>query len=54
MDYRAARVGLKIVEKSGSPWENGYIDSFKGKQRGELLNRENFTTLTKTGVLVKE
>ncbi len=30
----------------GSPWENGYIESFNGKLRDELLNREIFTTLT--------
>jgi transposase InsO family protein len=29
----------------GSPWENGYIESFNGKLRDELLNREVFTTL---------
>ena len=26
----------------GSPWENGYIESFNGKLRDELLNREIF------------
>jgi IS30 family transposase len=25
-----------------SPWENGYIESFNGKLRDELLNREIF------------
>ncbi|MCH8869567.1 MAG: transposase, partial [Chloroflexi bacterium] len=29
----------------GSPWENGYIESFNGKLRDELLNREVFYTL---------
>ena len=29
----------------GSPWENGYIDSFNGKLQDELLNREVFYTL---------
>ena len=24
----------------GSPWENGYVESFNGKLRDELLNRE--------------
>jgi putative transposase len=28
-----------------SPWENGYIESFNGKLRDELLDREIFTTL---------
>lgn len=26
----------------GSPWENGYIESFNGKMRDELLNGEIF------------
>ena len=26
----------------GSPWENGYVESFNSKPRGELLNRELF------------
>jgi len=38
----------------GSPWENGYIESFNGKMRDELLNREIFTTLTEARVLIKE
>jgi transposase InsO family protein len=30
----------------GSPWENGYIESFNGKLRDELLNGEIFDTIT--------
>jgi len=26
----------------GSPWENGYIESFNGKLRDELLKRRDF------------
>jgi transposase InsO family protein len=36
----------------GSPWENGYIESFNGKLRDELLNREIFTTLEEAKVLI--
>ncbi len=36
----------------GSPWENGYIESFNGKLRDELLNREIFTTPTEAKVLI--
>jgi transposase InsO family protein len=36
-----------------SLWENGYIESFNGKLRDELLNREIFTTLTETKVLIE-
>jgi len=37
----------------GSPWENGYIESFNGKLRDELLNGEIFTTLTEARVLIE-
>ena len=38
----------------GSPWENGYIESFNGKLRDELLNREIFTTLEEAKVLIEQ
>ncbi len=38
----------------GSPWESGYIESFNGKLRDELLNREVFTTLTEAKILIEE
>lgn len=37
----------------GSPWENGYIESFNGKMRDELLNREIFYTLEEAQVLIE-
>jgi len=40
--------------ESGSPWENGYIESFNGKLRDELLSREIFTTLTEASILIEE
>jgi len=39
-----AGVGTLFIAK-GSPWENGYIESFNGKLRDELLNRELFLSL---------
>ena len=45
-------VGTLFIEP-GSPWENGYIESFNGKLRDELLNREIFTTLTEAKVLIE-
>ena len=36
------------------PWENGYIESFNGKLRDELLNREIFTTLIEAKILIEE
>ena len=38
----------------GSPWENGYSESFNSRFRDELLNRELFTSLTEAQVLVEE
>jgi len=37
----------------GSPWENGYVESFNGKLRDELLNAEIFDTLLEARVLVE-
>jgi transposase InsO family protein len=37
----------------GSPWENGYVESFNGKFRDECLNREIFYTLTEAKVLIE-
>jgi transposase InsO family protein len=50
-----ARMGVKtLFIEPGSPWENGYIESFNGKLRDELLNREIFTTLTEAKVLIAD
>jgi putative transposase len=37
----------------GSPWENGYIESFNGKLRDEFLNGEIFYTLFEAQVLIE-
>ena len=37
----------------GSPWENGYIESFNGKMRDELLAREIFYSLKEAQVLIE-
>ncbi|MFC2039264.1 IS3 family transposase, partial [Chloroflexota bacterium] len=44
---------MTVFIEPGSPWENGYIESFNGKLRDELLNREVFTTLTEAMILVE-
>ena len=38
----------------GSPWENGYNESFNGKLRDELLNVEVFYTLKEAKILVEQ
>ncbi len=48
------RLGVKtLFIEPGSPWENGYIESFNGKLRDELLDREIFTTLLEAKVLIE-
>ena len=47
-------VGAKTLYiEPGSPWENGYVESFNGKLRDELLDREVFNTLHEVQVLVE-
>jgi transposase InsO family protein len=48
------RVAVKtLFIEPGSPWENGYNESFNGKLRDELLNREIFFSLREAQVLVE-
>jgi len=46
-------VGALFIEP-GSPWENGYIQSFIGKLRDELLNREIFYTLKEACIMIEQ
>ena len=48
------RLGVKtaFIEPS-SPWENGYDESFNGKLRDELLDREIFYSLAEARVLIE-
>jgi len=49
------RVGSRtLFIEPGSPWENGYIESFNGKLRDELLNREVFYTLKEVEVVTEQ
>ena len=48
------RVGVQtLFIEPGSPWENGYVESFNGKLRDELLNGEIFYTLREAKVLIE-
>ncbi len=57
---RAVRQWLERVEVQtlfiapGSPWENGYIESFNGRLRDELLNGEIFETVLEARVLCEQ
>lgn len=49
-----SELGVKtLFIEPGSPWDNGYIESFNGKLRDELLNREIFNTLSEAQVLIE-
>ena len=50
-----AKVGVKtLFIEPGSPWENGYSESFNGKLRDELLNREIFYSLKEVQILTEQ
>jgi transposase InsO family protein len=47
-------VGVKtLFIEPGRPWENGYVESFNGKLRDELLNGEIFYTLREAQVIIE-
>ena len=49
-----SRLSVKpLFIEPGSPWENGYIESFNGKMRDELLAREIFYSLKEAQVLIE-
>jgi putative transposase len=49
-----SHIGVQTLYiEPGSPWENGYNESFNGKFRDELLNGEIFYTLKEAQVLIE-
>ena len=50
-----AAVGAKTAYiELGSPWENGYCESFNGRMRDELLNGEIFYSLREAQILIEQ
>lgn len=50
-----AKLGAKTLYiEPGSPWENGYCDSFNGKLRDECLNGEIFYRLKEATVVIEQ
>lgn len=48
------KVGVKTLYiEPGSPWENGYNESFNGKLRDELLNGEIFYSLKEAQIIIE-
>ena len=48
---KANRIKTIYIEP-GSPWQNGFVESFHGRFRDECLNREQLWTLTEARVVV--
>jgi len=49
------RIGVRtLFIEPGSPWENGYNESFNGKLKDELIHRESFYSLREVQVLVEQ
>jgi putative transposase len=49
-----SRLSVKpLFIEPGSPWENGYIESFNGKMRDEFLSREIFYSLKEAQVQIE-
>jgi putative transposase len=49
-----AAVGAQTAYiEPGSPWENGYVESFNGKLRDELLNGEIFYSLKEAQIIIE-
>jgi putative transposase len=48
-----ACVRTLYIQKA-SPWENGYVESFNGRLRDELLDRELFLSLTEARVVLDQ
>ena len=56
-ELRAWLAAMKIktlYSEPGSPWQNGYIESFHARFREECLNREQLWTLTEARVVIED
>ena len=56
-ELRAWLAAMKIKTlyiEPGSPWQNGYIESFHARFRKECLNREQLWTLTEARVVIED
>ena len=52
-DWIAVVGGKTAYIERGSPWENGYIESFNARLRDELLNGEIFYTLREAQIVIE-
>lgn len=52
--WLALRGSRALYIAPGSPWENAYSETFNGRLRDELLDREEFETLEEAKVLLED
>jgi len=52
--WLAAKQIKTIYIDPGSPWQNGFVESFHGRFRDECLNREQLWTLTEARVVIED
>jgi putative transposase len=50
---RDQNVGPAYI-RPGSPWQNGFVESFNGKLRDECLNREWFVTRREAKIVIEQ
>jgi transposase InsO family protein len=49
-----AKIGVKALYITpGSPWENGYVESFNARLRDDLLDGEIFYTLREAQIIIE-
>ena len=49
------QIGVQtLFIEPGSPWENGYNESFNGKLRDECLNAEIFYSLKEAQIIIEQ
>jgi len=53
-DWIAAIDAKTASIEPGSPWENGYCESFNARFRGELFNDEFFYSLREAQILIEQ
>jgi putative transposase len=53
-EWLAENMIKTLYIEPGSPWQNGYIESFNARLREECLNREQLWTLTEARVVLED
>jgi len=53
-DWAKDRHITLVFAEPGCPWQNGWVESFNGRLRDELLNGEQFATLLEAKVVIDD